>query len=30
MHKIVIIMGGMMATTGMKITMRGIINMMKA
>ena len=30
MHNIVIIIGGMMTTTGMKITMRGMVNMTKA
>ena len=30
MHKIIIIIGGMIATTGMKITMRGMVAMMKA
>ena len=30
MHKIVIIMGGMIATIGMKITMRGMVTLMKA
>ena len=30
MHETMIIMGGMIATTEMKITMRGMVNMMKA
>ena len=30
MHEFMIIMGGMMATIGMKITMRGMVTMMKA
>ena len=30
MHEILIVMGSMIATTGMKITIRGMVTMMKA